>query len=303
MTDADENDYPATEGDLSRSDVVVIRACLRELASVAERTVHTVTAVRDVPTGSPIYDLSVMELLGSQRLFTGAHTAVHLVVLSAASHIKSFVTVMSSTNTTTASATLARGVIEALSKAYYLLHTPDARTFLQRYVALQAYEFGAMKRSSFQDADGNLVQAEQHVKELEHILERAEIPLLHPRHDRVNVTTMVHTLLEASADLDPGLAGGLYSELSGIAHGNSNSIAMFQRPDSPAPRLRLPRGRVLEQAGMCLGSLVTVIDAYVALHEPPAAVSERWHDALARSNHALLQLQSTLEDINGPRPT
>jgi hypothetical protein len=183
---------------LNDSDIGAIRGSLRELASASERVVRSI-ATSVVPEDSSAYAhaLGVIKLLGKQDLFTAAHTSVHVMILTAADHAKTFVSAVKRPGTTTSTAVLTRGVVEALAKCHYLLTSSDARALLQRYVALQEYEFQGMKSSDFQDAEGNLVQAAEHIAKLRETLNNQAVPPLSLRQHAVNLSTMVRDLLDA----------------------------------------------------------------------------------------------------------
>jgi hypothetical protein len=287
----------ATGGDeLTDEDRRLIRESLRELASVAERTVRSVTT-QEVVAGSPAHlqALAIAELLGDTTLFTQAHNSVHLTILAATGHLKTFVAVAGREGTTTPTATLTRGSVEALGKSYYLLTAPDASTLLRRHVGMQEYEFDAMKSNDFQDADGNLVDLGERVREMRAVLLEHRITPLKPKSD-VHLSGMVRDLLESSAELDAGLSRKLYAQLSSIAHANTSSIAMHMVDDGSGPRLRLPRAVVLEQAGMNVGTLIEVIDRYLAFNQPAGSAQEQWEQALGRAARSVRKLQETLGD-------
>jgi hypothetical protein len=105
---------------------------------------------------------------------------------------------------------------------------------------------------------------------------------------------MVRELLESSAELDVGLSRKLYAQLSSIAHANTSSIAMHVVDDGSGPRLRLPRAIVLEQAGMNVGTVIEVIDRYLAFNQPAGSAKERWEHALGRAAGSVRTLQGTL---------
>jgi hypothetical protein len=282
--------------ELSNEDRKLIRESVRELASMAERIVRSVTT-QEVASGSPAHlqALAVAELLGDTTLFTQTHNSVHLTILAATGHLKTFVAVIGRESTTTPTATLTRGSVEALAKSYYLLTAPDAAALLRRHVGLQEYEFDAMKSNEFQDTDGNLVDLGERVRAMRAVLIEHGITPLKPKSD-VHLSGMVRDLLESSAELDAGLSRKLYAHLSSIAHANTSSIAMHLVDDGSGPRLRLPRDVVLEQAGMNVGTLIEVIDRYLAFNQPAGSVKVQWEQALGRAAGSVRTLQETLGD-------
>lgn len=287
---------------LTDSDIAAIRGSLRELASASERAVRSI-ATSPVTEDATAYGhaVDVADLFGNHDLFTAAHTSVHVMILTAADHAKTFVSAVKRPGTTTSTAVLTRGAVEALAKCHYLLTASDARTLLQRYVALQEYEFKRMENSDFQDAGGTLVNAAEHVATLRESLINATVPPLSLRQHAVNLSTMVRDLLDASAELDSGLGRKLYSQLSSIAHANTSAILMYLQESDDGPRLWMPRELVLEQAGMCIGTLQTVVNEYLRYHKPTAAVVERWDQALVRAGQPLHQLQATMSSPNDPQ--
>lgn len=275
--------------ELDDEDRRAIRESVRELASAAEAVVHAVTT-GEVPADSPAYAQAraTVNVFGDQYLFTSAHSTIHLTILAAVAHIKTFVAVVGREGTTTPTATLTRGAVEALAKAHFLLSTEDGSQLAQRWVGLQLLEFKHMTRSEFQDGAGNLIDVAEHVDILRQTLRRSGLSPMQP-----TLTDIVRALLDASASLDVGTSQRLYAELSSIAHANTSAIAMHLRDEGGrGPRLRLPRKIVFEQAGMNVGTLVVVVDRYLQVHHPPTGVRERWEEALARSYAPLRQIQA-----------
>lgn len=217
---------------------------------------------------------------------TLGHNSVHLTILAAVDHIKVFTSSIGRPGTTISTATLTRGAIEALAKAFYLLSAENPQYFLQRYVALQEYEFNTTKDSEYQKLDGSPVDGEAHLAQLRNTLTEHDIHPLKTGRRGVVLTRMVHALLDASADLDAGLSRKLYSQLCGIAHTNTSAVAMYAHDQGDGPRLRLPRELAFSQAGMNLGTLIAVLDRYVTHHQPARDVRERWESATARTGPA-----------------
>lgn len=288
---------PSAKDDVSAEDAALIRSSLRELASCADTVVRRVATV-EVPEVSPAYSqwLGIVELLKAdgQAMFTRGHNSVILAILAAVDHIKSFTGSISRPGTTISTATLTRGALEALSKAFYLLSAENPREFLQRYVALQEYEFNTTEDSEYQHLDGSPVDGKANFEQLRNTLTKHDIHPLKTGRGGVALTGMVHALLDASADLDAGLSRKLYAQLCGIAHTNTSAAAMYVDDQGDGPRLRLPRELAFEQAGMNLATLVVVLDRYLNHHLPSPGVRDRWESAKARAQEPLVHLKVEL---------
>lgn len=272
--------------ELTPEDVDWIRATIRELASATERLVRTVTSSGAARPGTPAFDRwdSLRALLEDDALdlFVRTHNTIHAVLLAAADHAKSFVAIAGRPGATLSTATLTRGVVEALAKDFYILDAADGAVFAQRYIALLQYELNV--DDQLQNSRGELIDVRDYLNGFQSSLEKHGIPIWEPGRAKVNITNMVKSFLDAAAPLKPGQSGRIYSQLSAIAHGNTAGIGMYVQPSGEGARLGLPRELVIEQAVMIRTCLLFVTDRYVKYFSPSPVASERWDHAKRRAD-------------------
>lgn len=105
--------------ELTAEDLALVRETLRELASVAE-DITTGNHARPSVVGSLAHDYFVraaeLHPNSGVELVQHALGGSHVTVLAAADHVKALVSAFNSRHVSVATATLTRGVIEALGK-------------------------------------------------------------------------------------------------------------------------------------------------------------------------------------------
>lgn len=119
-------------------------------------------------------------------------------------------------------ATLTRGSVEAFGKANYLLSAASASDLIRRHVGLATHELGnSVKHSRIASYGGTEVDGKEHLDKIRGLV--AHLGLEKP--DNVGVTALPSDVLSESSPGAPGRA--FYSQLSGVAHGETAGVSMF----------------------------------------------------------------------------
>jgi hypothetical protein len=277
--------------DLSPEDVKLIREAIRELASVADEVVIS-THKRPAVVGSPAHEYfsRAVEIHSESglALITHAFGGSIIAILAAADHMKALVAAFNTRQVSVATATLTRGVVEALAKARYLLNAAGAEQLAQRYVALTRTEIEqAKKHNEFQSFAGEAVDGAEHLAKEQALLADMRLPEI----GTVQLTNLATDLLEAVGG--SGLGRRVYSQLSSIAHGESAGVAMHLRDSADGPRLKVPRDLALEYVATTAVACKSVVDRAVLVYRPDPLYVRRWNDAKDRSQLALEALLHT----------
>jgi len=181
-----------------------------------------------------------------------ANSMISSSCLAAADHMRAFAVSLRSKRTTVANWTIARGTIEALSRANYVLLAEDSAALLARYVALAHLEFAFAGHSTYVVRDAGVIDPKEYLVHLDEMLVELGIARIKPP----RITEMASDLLESTA---PGSGGrGRYSQLSAAAHGQSPALGMFRAADKG--QLMLPRNLALEVVHMQIGCALAVGD-------------------------------------------
>lgn len=197
-----------------------------------------------------------------------AHNMIATSCLAAADHMRAFAMGTASGRTTVSNWTLARGAIEALGRAHYLLGAADTAALLARYVALAHNELRHAALAEFTTRDGGVVDIAQYLRDLTAMLDELQIPKV----KTPSLTGMASDVLESAS---PGSGGRRrYSELSAAAHGQTPGLGMFRTTDSGT--LVLPRRLFREASHMQAGCGVYVGSLVVNRFTGMTATRQRW---------------------------
>lgn len=185
-----------------------------------------------------------------------AHLAIGLYVFAALDHMRAFVPLLKTKRHIMSLATLTRGSVEAFGKANYLLGAETAGDLIRRHVSLAASELGqSVRHSEFAYHDGTRVDGNTYLKGVKDLL--TQLGLAEPEH--VGVTGLASDLLSESSPGAPGRA--FYSQLSGVAHGETAAVSMFIASDlTEGLRLVHKRDVLLPYAGMLFATCRLVVD-------------------------------------------
>lgn len=188
--------------------------------------------------------------------------------LAAADHMRAFELGTTSGRTTVSNWTVARGAIEALGRAHYLLMATDTADLLARYVALAQAELKYARFGEYRTRDGGAVNITEYLQDLTAMLDELQIQ----RVESPSITGMASNLLESAS---PGSGGRRrYSELSAAAHGQTPGLGMFRTTDDGA--FVLPRQLFLEASHMQAGCGVYVGVLVVNKFTGMTATRKRW---------------------------
>lgn len=274
--------------ELTAEDVVLIRETLRELPSVAE---NIVSANHERPSvvGSLAHDYFVrgVKLHSESGLELVRHAlgGSHITVLAASDHVKALVSAFNNGSVSVATATLTRGVIEALGKAHLLLSGGTAEQLVQNYVALVRSEMEqAIKYNEFRSYRGDDVNGANHLSKIRSLL--SDMGLLEI--GTVQLTAVATAVITAGGGSDKSRQ--IYSQLSSVAHSESAGVSMFLQDTVKGPRLDLSRDIALDYVAMIATVFQTVVDRLVFVYQPEAEHLRRWDSAKERSNAALSRL-------------
>ncbi len=172
-----------------------------------------------------------------------------------------------------------RAVLEAASKAHYLLSANDERDLLVRHQMLAIEELQyPVKHSQFQMVDGREIDGEEHRAELERALDqlRGKTAVQFPK-----MTERVSNLLGVLSDAQPVI----YSQLSGTAHAATSALGMFL--DVSTLSFVLPRVIATEYAAYVFAAIVVAADDHVGAFGVDGVEYERWESSRRRGYVAM----------------
>jgi len=147
-------------------------------------------------------------------------------------------------------ATLTRGALEAFAKSYFLMSTDDPGELLSRHVSLTIAEMSvSSKHNQFVTQSGEPADINAFLDGQKNLLKERKLPLM--TGPDLGVTRLVTTLLDSSANA--GMGRKFYSQLSGVAHGETAALGMFLVAEPGKVQFKIPRQLVVEYAGMISG--------------------------------------------------
>lgn len=247
---------------LSDLDVKLMRQIVIGVVPTAERLTH-LSVGRD-----PGADSAALQFLGDKvnqstprdnSYVRRAHLAMGLYTFAALDHMRAFVPLLKTKRHIMPLATLTRGSVEALGKANYLLDAKSASDLLRRHVSLATLELGnSVKHNEFALHDGTKVDGKAHLQDVKDLAMKLGLD----KPDQVNVTGLTSALLSESAPGAPGRQ--YYSQLSGVAHGETAAVSMFIASDLDEG-LRFVHKRVVlfPYAGILFGTCRLVLDKMI----------------------------------------
>ncbi|GAA4659588.1 hypothetical protein [Arthrobacter cryoconiti] len=247
---------------LSTRDLTLMRQIVIGIVPEAERLTHLSVGR---PPGAESAALQFLEDIVSQSTPKDsshkrhAHLAMGLYTFAALDHMRAFVPLLKTKRHIMPLATLTRGSVEALGKANYLLDANSASDLLRRHVSLATLELGnSVKHSEFAYHDGTKVDGKAYLEGVKDLV--VQLGLSKP--DQVNVTGLTSDLLNESSPGSPGRT--FYSQLSGVAHGETAAVSMFIASDlNEGLRFVHKRDVLLPYAGMLFATCRLVLDKMI----------------------------------------
>jgi hypothetical protein len=209
-----------------------------------------------------------------------AHKTMRTMCLAAADHMRSFVQGIRSRRTTVANWTLARGAVESLGSAHYLIGARDAEQLLSRYIAMILEETKYNKGQMFAYRYGDPISVDEYRRGARAILEERGITL----ESGASPTAVARAIIEDAAPGSDGRAR--YSQLSAVAHGQAPGVHMFMPEE--AGTIALPRALAIDAAHVQIACAQLVGDELIAYFHPAASVTERWLELRGRVREAVL---------------
>jgi hypothetical protein len=185
-------------------------------------------------------------------------------------------------------ATLTRGAVEAFGKAHYLLQASSPSELLRRHLNLGIAELStSAKHSEFTLFNGEHINGPAYIDGLKAVLADEGL-----KAESVGVTALASTVLSDSAPGAPGRA--FYSQLSGVAHGETAGVTMFIGKDIEAGIGFVRRRNVmLPYAGMLFGTCRLVLNQIINHFAVEQEHLNRWVGVVERAEPWIDDLRST----------
>lgn len=221
-----------------------------------------------------------------------AHLAIGFYSFAALDHMRSFSMLLPKDGPVMSLATLTRGAVEAFGKAHYLLQASSPPELLRRHLSLGIAELSAStKHSDFTLFNGEQINGSTYIDGLKEVLVDAGLQA-----ERVGVTALASSVLSDSAPGAPGRS--FYSQLSGVAHGETAGVTMFIGQDIEAGIGFVRRRKVmLPYAAMLFGTCRLVVNQVINHFAVEQEYRNRWVGVLERAEPWIDYLRSTDQDL------
>lgn len=266
---------------LSDQDVKLMRQIVISLVPDAEALTHLAVGRRARP-GSRAEailsdSLSVPTSTGASHL-QSAHLAIGFYIFAALDHMRSFSMLLPKEGPVMSLATLTRGAVESFGKAHNLLQAGSASELLRRHLSLGIAELStSAKHNEFTLFNGEQINGPAYIDGLKKVLADEGL-----KAERVGVTTLASTVLSDSAPGSPGRI--YYSQLSGVAHGETAGVMMFIGDDIEAGiGFARRRNVMLPYAGMLFGTCRLVLNQVIDHFAVEQEHLDRWIGVLDRA--------------------
>ena len=230
-----------------------------------------------------------------------AHTDIAVAILTGLDHLAGFASLAANAHPSApAMATVTRGAIEVFARAHWLLRASDIRDMVARHTAitLRDLKFPVKFGQEMQAGSKEVITATDHRDAIELFKTREQLPSV----PVPGITDMTVALIDDTF----GKGRGYYSQLSGVAHGESFAINMFLQlnnssPDGAHPdniSLQIPKQLAIGYAEAMVETAREVIEDLACQMQPPTNTVERWQEAIKRSWLRLAQI----DDLPGELP-
>jgi hypothetical protein len=231
--------------------------------------------------------LNVPTSTGASHL-QSAHLAIGFYSFAALDHMRSFSVLLPKDGPVMSLATLTRGAVEAFGKAHYLLQASSPSELLRRHLNLGIAELStSAKHSELTLFNGEYINGPAYIDGLKEVLADKGL-----KAESVGVTALASTVLSDSA---PGASGrAFYSQLSGVAHGETAGVTMFIGKDIEAGIGFVRRRNVmLPYAGMLFGTCRLVLNQIINHFAVEQEHLNRWVGVVERAEPWIDDLRST----------
>ena len=279
------------EDRLSDQDVKLMRQIVIGLVPDANVITHLAVGQRVCPGSRAEAFLSdsvnVPTSTGTSHL-QSAHLAMAFYCFAALDHMRSFSMLLPKDGPVMSLATLTRGAVEAFGKAHYLLHASSPSELLRRHLNLGISEFStSTKHNEFTLFNGEQINGSAYIDGLKEVLATKGL-----KAENVRVTSLASTVLSDSAPGAPGRT--FYSQLSGVAHGETAGVTMFLGKDIEAGIGFVRRREViLPYAGMLFATCRLVLNQIITHFAVEEEYRNRWVAVVERAEPWIDSLRST----------
>lgn len=270
----------------------LIRDLVKEIATVADDLTNA--AIGKWPSADSLAYLHLKARWNeTTSLAKSPVRSAHLAILfsnsAGADHARAFINTVNSQRYTFSLATLTRGGIEAFAKSYFLLSANSADELVSRHISLAIAEMTVSSRhNQFVTAGGEETDIAEYLVGLRKLLTGLDLPLL--ARPEVGLASLATTLLDQSAS--SGMGRKFYSQLSGVAHGETSALGMFHVARPGRVEFRMLPELAVEYAGMLCGTAVTVLDRMALVFDVEGEQLAHWNAVKVRAAAALKRMQS-----------
>ncbi|MBL0706128.1 hypothetical protein [Sinomonas cellulolyticus] len=286
----------APEECLNAKDLKLMRQIVIGIAPLAREITHLAVG-RPVRSGSKAEAFladpdNVPTSTGGGSHLYSAHLAIAFYSFAGIDHMRSFSALLPKHEPVFSLATLTRGAVEAFGKAHYLLQADSALELLRRHLSLGITELDvSTKHSEITLFNGGRIDGADYVDGLKKVLIDKGL-----KAERVGNTGLASTVLSDSAPGAPGRA--FYSQLSGVAHGETAGVSMFIGKDVEAGIGFVRRRDVmLPYAGMLFATCRLVMNQIIDYFAVELEHRNRWNSVLERAEPWIDDLRSTNPEL------
>lgn len=207
-----------------------------------------------------------------------------LATLSGVDHVLSWADLIEAARPTVSLATVARGAIEGLAKAHYLLSADGAESLVSRHIAITKADIKyPLRHSQFQDSTGQILDNEDIPTIHRVITSNLNLTLTEPK-----VQDMVRPLLSAGLRSGHDAGPEIYSQLSGPAHAAASALGMYLNAEDAT--FVLPPKIASEQAAYLFVAASGVAELWLDKFDADPIARDKWRSARAVAEQHLERL-------------
>lgn len=269
---------------LDDADIQVVSAAVLGVAVALEKLTSSVAAESlrgDSRAGRDLAWPGNPENAEGSTHLESAHRSIRTLCLAATDHMRAFVLGIRSRRTTVANWTIARGALEALGGAHYLVNTTHVEQLLSRCVATILEETKHNTGQTFVYRYRDAISVDHYRLGARAILDDRGIAL----ETGASPTAQARTVIDDAAPGSDGKAR--YSQLSAVAHGQAPGVHMFM-PQKTGP-MALPRALAVDAAHLQIACARLVGGELVDYFSPSRTTRERWHQQCHRATVTVTQ--------------
>lgn len=262
-----------------------VRPLTGALAAIARQLVDIPSPAADSPIGVHLSSALNVPSYAEFPIVREALVAAMFATLSGVDHATAWCDLVWGRTATVSLATVARGAIEGLAKAHYVMGDTDTKDLVARYLAVTAADMvHPLRHSQFRDYTGKLLENETLPEVHQRIAAELELdPLAKP-----SVQRMVQGLLTAGTIEGHQAGPEIYSQLSGPAHAAMSALGMYVVPGQS--EFALPDEVVTEQAGFLFAGLCVTAEMWLGLFGVGPRGRAPWKRARSQAEFELTRL-------------